>query len=85
MDFILRFTGKNIPIATVSKIIGKDQRFVKRAMIEGTLPIGTAMRKQGSSEYDFYVSPKLLYEFTGFFVDDNSINATEQNWGKEET
>lgn len=84
MDFILKFTGKNVPIETVSKIIGKDQKFVKRAMIEGTLPIGTALRKLGSSEYDFYVSPKLLYEFTGVFVDDELINATEQNCGKEE-
>ena len=84
MDSILKFTGKNIPIETVSKIIGKDQKFVKRAMIEGTLPIGTAVRKLGSSEYDFYVSPKLLYEFTGVFVDDELINATEQNREKEE-
>ena len=40
-------------------------------MIEGLLPIGVAFRKKGSSQYDFYVSPKLLYDFTGFFFDED--------------
>ena len=45
--------------------------FVRQAMIEGLLPIGVAFRKKGSSQYDFYISPKLLYDFTGFFFDDD--------------
>ena len=51
--------------------MGKDQQFVRQAMIEGLLPIGVAFRKKGSSQYDFYVSPKLLYDFTGFFFDED--------------
>ena len=70
-DAILRFSGKNIPVTAVAKIIGKDQQFVRQAMIEGLLPIGVAFRKKGSSQYDFYVSPKLLYDFTGFFFDED--------------
>lgn len=65
-----RFSGKNIPVTIVARIIGKDQQFVRQAMMEGLLPIGVAFRKKGSSQYDFYVSPKLLYEYTGFFFDD---------------
>lgn len=70
-DTILRFLGKNIPVTAVAKIMGKDQQFVRQAMIEGLLPIGVAFRKKGSSQYDFYVSPKLLYDFTGFFFDED--------------
>lgn len=73
-DTVLRFSGKNIPVTAVAKIMGKDQQFVRQAMIEGLLPIGVAFRKKGSSQYDFYVSPKLLYDFTGFFFDDDLMN-----------
>ena len=70
-DTVLRFSGKNIPVTAVAKIMGKDQQFVRQAMIEGLLPIGVAFCKKGSSQYDFYVSPKLLYDFTGFFFDED--------------
>lgn len=73
-DAILRFSGKNIPVTAVAKIMGKDQQFVRQAMIEGLLPIGVAFRKKGSSQYDFYISPKLLYDFTGFFFDDDLMD-----------
>ena len=71
---VIRFSGKNIPITAVAKIMGKDQQFIRQAMIEGLLPIGIAFRKKGSSQYDFYVSPKLLYDYTGFFFDDDLMN-----------
>lgn len=40
--------------------MGKDQQFIRQAMISGTLPIGVAYKKTGSSQYDFYISPKLF-------------------------
>ena len=73
-DAVLRFSGKNIPVTAVAKIMGKDQQFVRQAMIEGLLPIGVAFRKKGSSQYDFYVSPKLLYDFTGFFFAEDLLD-----------
>ena len=73
-EAIVRFSGKNIPVTAVAKIMGKGQQFVRQAMIEGLLPIGVAFRKKGSSQYDFYISPKLLYDFTGFFFDDDLMD-----------
>jgi len=70
---MVRFTGTNVPIAKVAKIMGKDQRFIRQALIKGILPIGVAYKKDESKQYDFYVSPKLLYEFTGFYFDDDLI------------
>ena len=76
-EAILRFSGKNIPVTAVAKIMGKDQQFVRQAMIEGLLPIGVAFRKKGSSQYYFYISPKLLYDFTGFFFDDDLMDEVD--------
>ena len=76
-DAIVRFSGKNIPVTAVARIMGKDQQFVRQAMIEGLLPIGVAFRKKGSSQYDFYISPKLLYDFTGFFFDDDLMDEVD--------
>ncbi len=60
------FSGENIPVTVVAKIMKKDQQFIRQAMIKGILPIGTAFKKEGSSQYDFYISPKLLWEYTGY-------------------
>nr|DAH72838.1 MAG TPA: hypothetical protein [Bacteriophage sp.] len=54
--------------------MGKDQQFIRQGIIRGILPIGVAFKKtipngnyeeKESSQYDFYVSPKLLWEYTG--------------------
>ena len=55
--------------------MGKDQQFIRQGIIRGLLPIGTAFKKtivdqkwneeKESTQYDFYISPKLLWEYTG--------------------
>ena len=50
----------------IARIMKKDQQFVRQAMIKGILPIGVAFMKEGSKQYDYYISPKLFYEFTGY-------------------
>ena len=70
-----KFDGKNIPVKVVAKLMGKDQQFIRQGIISGKLPIGTAFKKKildtkwneekESSQYDFYISPKLLWEYTG--------------------
>lgn len=62
----LTFTGENIPVTTVAKIMRKDQQFVRQGLIEGILPIGAAYKKEGSNQYDYYISPRLFYEYTGY-------------------
>ena len=72
---IPQFDGKNVPVKEVAKLMGKDQQFVRQGIINGKLPIGTAFKKtiidkkwnqeKESSEYDFYISPRLLWEYTG--------------------
>lgn len=62
----LRFTGEGIPVIEAARIMKKDQQFVRQAMINGLLPIGLAFKKEGSNQYDYYISPKLFYEYTGY-------------------
>ena len=72
---VLKFDGRNVPVKDVAKLMGKDQQFIRQGIINGKLPIGTAFKKKildtkwneekESSQYDFYISPKLLWEYTG--------------------
>lgn len=69
-----KYNGRNIPISKVAKIIGKDVQFVRLGIIQGFLPIGKAVKLNGSKKYSYYVSPKLLYEYTGYIEDDKNIS-----------
>lgn len=75
MEHII-FPQGSVPISTAAKIYGKDQNWVRKGIIEGWLPIGVATRdgmqvtdfKEQNSKrrINYYVSPKLLYEQTGY-------------------
>ncbi len=67
----------SVPIKVVAKIYRKDCNWVRGGLITGYLPIGFATRKgkrvtdiseMGSKKgkINYYVSPKLLYEATGY-------------------
>lgn len=62
----LEFSGANIPLKEAAKIMGKDYQFIRVALIQGKLDIGVAIKKEGKERYDFYISPKKFYEFTGY-------------------
>ena len=63
---IPEFTGENIPLKEAARIMGKDYQFVRLGLIEGSLPIGTAYKMPDSSNYNFYISPRLFWEYTGY-------------------
>ena len=71
------FPTGSVPVKIVAKVYGKDPSWIGAGIISGWLPIGTATRngKQVTdvNEIDgrkgrinFYISPKLLYEQTGY-------------------
>lgn len=71
------FPDGSVPVAVVSRIYGKDASWVRTGIIVGWLPIGKATRngklitkpEQVNSKYgriNFYISPKLLYQETGY-------------------
>lgn len=61
------FTGEAVPISVAAEVMGKDQQFIRMALIRGLLPIGMAMKLDDSNgRYNYYISPKLLWEYTGY-------------------
>lgn len=71
------FAVGSVPINVVARVYGKDAAWVRAGIIVGWLPIGKAIRqgkeitdlKDMDSRYgriNYYISPKLLYEHTGY-------------------
>lgn len=77
MDETIIFAKGSVPVAVAARVYGKDASWVRAGIIVGWLPIGRATRKgkqitnlnEMNSKYgriNFYISPKLLYEDTGY-------------------
>lgn len=66
----MKFDGQNINVNVAAEIMKKDAEYIRQGLITGKLPFGCAFKKNGSSRYDFYISPKLFYEYTGYDIND---------------
>lgn len=73
----LAFAAGSVPVAVAARVYGKEPTWVRAGIIAGWLPIGKATRRgelitsieQMNSRYgriNFYISPKLLWEQTGY-------------------
>lgn len=67
----------SVPVSVAAKVYGKDATWIRAGIISGWLPIGVATRdgkkittiEEINSKYGriiFYISPKKLYEETGY-------------------
>lgn len=76
MDAII-FAEGSVPVSVAARIYGKDASWVRAGIVAGWLPIGKATRagklitkiEDMDSRYgriNFYISPKLLFEQTGY-------------------
>lgn len=64
-----KFTGENVPVAVAARVMRKDKQFVRQGIIQGLLKFGVAFRKEGSEQYDYYISPMKLWQETGYIYD----------------
>ena len=67
---IPKFSGANVPVAVAAKVMKKDRTYITQGLINGKLKFGEAMKKEGSSQYDYYISPKLFWEYTGYIYEE---------------
>ncbi len=77
MNEELQFAEGSVPVSITAKVFGKDASWVRAGIISGWLPIGKATRngklitsiEEMNSKYgriNFYISPKRLWEETGY-------------------
>ena len=63
------FSGENVPVAVAERVMKKDQQFIRQGIIQGILKFGVAFKKDGSSQYDYYISPMKFWQETGYVYD----------------
>ncbi len=74
---IVEFISGSVPVSVAAKVYGKDASWVRAGIISGWLPIGKATRNgqlvtniedmnSKLGRINFYISPKKLYEETGY-------------------
>lgn len=74
---MIEFAMGSVPVNVAAKVYGKDPAWVRAGIINGWLQIGVATRdgqritsiEQMDSRYgkiNYYISPKKLYEETGY-------------------
>ena len=61
------FTGRNVPILELSKAIGKDAQFIRIGLQKGILKFGFALKRDNSSEFNYYCPDKKVWKETGYF------------------
>ena len=61
------FTGRNVPICELAKGIGKDAQFIRIGLQTGILNFGYALKKENSTEYNYYLPDKKVWEETGYY------------------
>ena len=73
----ITFASGSVPVLVAARVYGKDTSWIRAGIVAGWLPIGKATRggklitsiEEMDSKYgriNFYISPKRLWEETGF-------------------
>ncbi len=76
------FPKGSVPVGVAAKVYGKDPSWVRAGIISGWLAIGKAIRHgeqitsldevdSRKGRINFYISPRLLYEDTGYIWEGN--------------
>lgn len=67
------FETGSVPVSVAARVYGKDAAWIRAGLIGGWLPIGIATREgqrvtayDGHGRINYYISPKKLYEETGY-------------------
>ena len=73
----INFETGSVPVAVAARVYGRDASWIRAGIISGWLPIGKATRNgqlitkideinSKNGRINFYISPKLLFEQTGY-------------------
>ena len=62
----MEFNGTKVPIDAAAAALHVTEAFIRIGMQKGVLPIGSCFKMPDSAKTVYYISPKLLYEYSGF-------------------
>lgn len=57
--------ARKITIAEASRVMGKSQQYIRLCLQSGDFKFGIATKRKGSTKWDYYISPKLFYDYVG--------------------
>ena len=57
--------NQNVSVKDAAIVLGKSQQFVRVGLQKGVLPIGIAIKMNGSSKWTYHISKKKLQEYIG--------------------
>ncbi|MFV0519325.1 MAG: helix-turn-helix domain-containing protein [Lachnospirales bacterium] len=61
------FSTESIKLRVAARVLHKSEHKIVKAMVKGNLPIGYVLDPgDENTPPDYYISPKLLYEVTGW-------------------
>ena len=70
---IPKFSGKGVPVKVAARVMKKDPQFIRQVILQGILSFGVAIKKEGSTQYDYYISPMKFWQETGYvYCDEDS-------------
>lgn len=72
------FTGRNVPISELAKATGKSAQFIRVGLQTGVLTFGFALHQSNNKVYNYYCPDKLVYEQTGYFNGNVTIDEKEE-------
>ena len=66
------FGQGGVPVKIAAKVFGRSEIWVRNGIRTGLLPIGVVTSSEQQLNASVYISPKLLWEFTGYVYDSKS-------------
>lgn len=61
-----KFGMGGVPVSVAAKVFGRSEVWVRNGIRTGLLPIGAVTSAGQQLNSSVYISPKLLWEFTGY-------------------
>ncbi len=62
----MEFNGAKVPIGAAATALNVTETFIRIGMQKGVLPIGSCFKMPDSTKTVYYISPKLLYDYSGY-------------------
>ena len=67
------FTGRNVPITELAKAMGKDPQYIRIGLQRGIFKFGYVIKKEDSTEFNYYCPDKKVWEEIGYFKESDSV------------